>query len=129
MTLGDYVRKQVMPESTDVGLNCGNMEVSKPLIVREQSKGDQILQVTIAADFNMHIAHVRYASINSQGSETLLHATCLVMFESRDAWMADWASTAYLIHGRIEKLNERLTSDKADRISRGLAYKMFSVLV
>ena len=129
MTLGDYVCKQLKPDSANISLNCGNMEVVKPLIVKDQSRGDQVLEVTITADLNKHIAHIRYASINAQSTETLLHATCDITFEDGSSWMAGWASTAYLIHGRIETLNNRLTNDKADRISRGLAYKMFSALV
>lgn len=105
------------------------MEVVKPLIVKDGSSEHQILQVTLTANLETRLGHVRYASIDSKGEETTLHATCAVTFEDGAVWLADWASTAYLIHGRIDTLEERLTKGKADRISRGLAYKMFAALV
>lgn len=43
--------------------------------------------------------------------------------------MAGWTSKAYLIEGRIETLKHQLVSNKADQISRGLAYKLFSALI
>ena len=129
MTLGDYAYKQLGFDSSDTVLNCGLMEVVKPLIVEKQSTNPQILQTTLRADLTKRIANVRYASINTQGEEILLHATCVVTLESCSTWMSDWAPTTYLIHGRIDTLKARLLNDKADQISRGLAYKMFAALV
>ncbi|KAL8724794.1 MAG: hypothetical protein Q9166_007751 [cf. Caloplaca sp. 2 TL-2023] len=114
MTLGDYVYKQLSSTSGgNINVQCGEMEVVKPLIANKPSNGPQILQVTVNADLNRHMARLRYA----------------ITFEDGSAWVADWASTAYLIHGRIDTLEERLANDKADRISRGFAYKMLATLV
>ncbi|KAL8939701.1 MAG: hypothetical protein Q9216_003215 [Gyalolechia sp. 2 TL-2023] len=130
MTLGDYVYKQLKPSSDNtIGIQCGNMEVVKPLIVKERSSEPQILQITITASLETSMGHLRYVSIDSQGKETMLHATCIVTFEDGASWLSDWAPTAYLIQGRIDTLEKRLTDGKADRISRGLAYKMFAALV
>ena len=116
-------------DSTNVNLNCGDMEVVKPLIVKEHSKDVQFLQVSCTVDLRKHIALLRYASVDVQGKEILLHATCTVTFEDGSDWLAGWDPSAYLIHGRFETLNDRLTKDKADRVSRRLAYKMISALV
>ncbi|KAI4171110.1 MAG: hypothetical protein LQ343_004522 [Gyalolechia ehrenbergii] len=130
MTLGNYVYKQLKPSSDNaISVQCGDMEVVKPLIVKDRSSEPQILQITITASLDTRMGHLRYVSINTQGKETMLHATCTVTFEDGAAWLADWASTAYLILGRIDTLEERLANGKADRISRGLAYKMFATLV
>ena len=129
MTLGDYVYSQLTANDAEASLNCGNMEVMKPLIVEAQSNGPQILQVTITADLSKRRADVCYSSVNAQGKETVLHATCTVTFEDRSVWSEDWASTVYLINGRIDVLKDRLASGNADSVSRGLAYKMFAALV
>jgi len=110
-------------------MNCGKMEVVKPLIVNQGNPKPQVLQVTIVVNLQENLAALRYASIDLQGKETVLHATCTVTYEDRAAWVSNWAMTVYLIEGRIETLKTRVTENKADQISRGLAYKLFSALV
>lgn len=110
-------------------MNCGEMEVTKPLIVRERSDESQILQITIDANLSDGRAHLRYATVNEKGTETVTHATCTVTYEDGRKWVAEWASKAYLIEGRVETLRDQLASGKADQISRGLAYKLFSTFV
>lgn len=110
-------------------MNCGEMEVVKPLIVRERSHESQILQVTISANLSEGRADLRYATVNEKSIETATHATCTITYEDGAKWVAEWASKAYLIEGRIETLRDQLACGKADQISRGLAYKLFSALV
>ena len=129
LTLGDYVQKELNPSASHRNMNCSEMEVMKPLIVKQSSKDSQILQVTITVNLNEHRARLRYATIDARGEETIVHATCTVTYEDTDKWLADWSSTNYLITGRIETLKNRLANNKADQISRGLAYKLFAALV
>lgn len=110
-------------------MNCGEMEVTKPLILRERSNESQILQITIDANLSEGRADLRYATVNEKGTETNTHATCTITYEDGAKWVAEWASKAYLIEGRIETLRDQLASGKADQISRGLAYKLFSAFV
>lgn len=110
-------------------MNCGEMEVVKPLIIKEGSTTEQVLQVTITANLKQNLATLRYTSIDSRGKETVLHATCTVTYEEGASWLSSWAPSTYLIEGRIETLKRRVAENKADQISRGLAYKLFSALV
>ena len=105
------------------------MEVMKPLIARSGNVESQILQVTITADLTKHLANLRYATVNTKGVETLIHATCIITYEDGAMWAAGWAANTYLIEGRVETLRNRLLKNEADQISRGLAYKLFSALV
>lgn len=43
MTLGDYIYKELKPNATNFHINCGEMEVMKPLILRDKSNESQIL--------------------------------------------------------------------------------------
>ncbi|MCJ1252097.1 hypothetical protein MMC30_009335 [Trapelia coarctata] len=129
LTLGNYVYRRLRPQSEEVGMNCGKMEVVKPLIVKEGITKPQVLQVTILANLKENLATLRYVSIDPEGRETVLHAACTIAYEDRAAWVSNWATTVYLIEGRIETLKTRVTENKADQISRGLAYKLFSALV
>jgi iterative type I PKS product template protein len=127
LTLGDYVLKQMLP-GTDLGVNCGDMEVIKPLILRDDG-ASQTLQVSIAADFDRKLANVRYTIVDSTGKDLEYHAKCVVTFEDKAIWAQDWASNSYLIHSRINTLKDRLATGEANQISRKLAYKLFASLV
>lgn len=117
------------PNATSFHMNCGDMEVMKPLILKESSNESQILQVTMNVNLDKGEAKFRYVTVNSEGIETVTHATCTVTYEDGVSWVAGWATNAYLIEGRIETLRHQLTTNKADQISRGLAYKLFAALV
>ena len=129
LTLGDYISKWLRPSETNTNMNCSEMEVMKPLIVKNASVESQILQVTITANLSKDKAYVQYATVDTQGTEIAIHATCTIVYEDEAMWSADWMPLTYLINGRIETLTHRIASNKADRISRGLAYKLFSALV
>ncbi|GME66071.1 uncharacterized protein HO173_010079 [Neofusicoccum parvum] len=126
-TLGDYIAKLSRP-GADVGLNCGQMEVVKPLILKENGPA-QTLQISITADAGMNVAAIRYSSVNSAGKEIALHAECTLAFEDKAKWVDEWASNSYLIHGRIDQLKEMVSRGRADQVSRRMAYKLFSSLV
>lgn len=120
--------KKLRPDWTEIGLNCGQMEVTKPLIVRG-IRTDQILQVTAKADLVQKKATLRFASVSPQGQELEVHATCIVAYEERSSWEADWASNMYWVEDRIAMLKEKVFRNQADKASRNLAYKLFSALV
>ena len=101
----------------------------KPLILKDGANELQILQITIHANLKERQADLRYATVNGQGQETVIHATCRIIYEDGPSWATGWASQAYLIEGRIDSLRRQLASNEADQISRGLAYKLFSALV
>jgi iterative type I PKS product template protein len=127
LTLGDYVLKQMLP-GTNLGVNCGDMEVIKPLILRDDG-ASQTLQVSITADFDRKLANVKYTIVDSAGKDLEYHAKCIVTFEDKAIWAQDWASNSYLIHSRINTLKDRLTTGEANQVSRKLAYKLFASLV
>ena len=105
------------------------MEVVKPLIIKDENTFPHILQVTVTGDLERQTAKLRFVSLNIDGHESTLQATCKLLFEDPSTWSEQWSSSAYLINGRIETLRDHLKVGKADQISRGLAYKLFSALV
>lgn len=110
-------------------MNCADMEVMKPLIAKKDQAEQHLLRVKITADLKRNMASLRYYSVDAEGKETILHATCTVTYEDRAPWATNWDSNAYLIESRIETLKGLVAKNKADQISRGLAYKLFSAAV
>ena len=128
-TLADHAYKQLNPEGVNVGFNLGEVEVVKPLIIRESEPDAPILQITITADLNEGRARLRYATLDQNGKEATVHATATVTFEDTSEWSVNWSDMSYLIEGRMERLYERMAKNQANKISRGLAYKLFGALV
>jgi iterative type I PKS product template protein len=129
LTLGDYVLRQANSGQLTKGVSCGDMEVFKPLIIRENDTETRILQVSMEIDLHRDEARVRYQSIDNASGQSTLHATCVVTFEDTTSWTNGWNNIAYLIQGRMETLNERLKKNQADKMSRTLLYRLFSSFV
>jgi iterative type I PKS product template protein len=129
LTLGDYVRRQANSGQLTKGVSCGDMEVFKPLIIRENDAENRVLQVSMEIDLHRDEAKVRYQSIDNTSRQATLHATCVVTFENTTSWTNGWNNITYLIQGRMETLNERLKKNQADKMSRTLLYRLFSSFV
>lgn len=129
LTIGDYAWKEINPNTAVPGVSCNDMEVFKPLILREQTE-DRTLEVTANVDLTKSEAKLRFQSIdtNSNGQVTL-HATCVITYEDIKTWTSSWNSISYLLEGRIDTLKEKLAKNEADKLSRGLTYKLFSTFV
>lgn len=105
------------------------MEVKQPLIAKKNSTEPQILQVTAIMDPDLSHAKLRYASVSAAGKETVQHATCIVEYGDTSKWLSEWAQVAYLIKGRVASLQKSVETGNAQKITRGLAYKLFAASV
>ncbi|KAJ4291933.1 hypothetical protein N0V90_009831 [Kalmusia sp. IMI 367209] len=129
LTLGDYAWKEINPGTAVPGVSCNDMEVFKPLILKNQAEG-RILEVTADVDLSKGEAKLRFQSIDTNANnQVTLHANCVVTYEDPSAWTNNWNSISYLLEGRIDTLKERLAKNQADKMSRGLAYRLFSTFV
>ncbi|KAL1594334.1 Type I Iterative PKS [Paraconiothyrium brasiliense] len=129
LTLGDYAWKEINPGTAVPGVSCNDMEVFKPLILKNQAEG-RILEVTANVDLTKGEAKLRFQSIDTNANNQItLHANCVVTYEDPAAWTNSWNSISYLLEGRIDTLKERLAKNQADKMSRGLAYRLFSTFV
>ncbi|KAF2132453.1 putative polyketide synthase [Dothidotthia symphoricarpi CBS 119687] len=129
LTLGDYVYRQMNPGNPASGVNCGDMEVFKPLIIKGVETETRVLEISVEADLNKGEAKVSYHTIDRVSKQSTLHATCVATFEDTTAWTTGWNNMAYLIEGRMETLKEKLARNQADKMSRTLLYRLFSSFV
>ena len=129
LTLGDYVCRRISTGEPIKGVSCGDMEVFKPLIIRDNDTETRILQITMEIDMHKDQAKVQYQTVDGISKQSTLHATCVVTFEETASWTNSWNNIAYLIQGRIETLHERLKINQADKMSRTLLYRLFSSFV
>ncbi|KAF1976212.1 putative polyketide synthase [Bimuria novae-zelandiae CBS 107.79] len=129
LTIGDYAWKEINPGTAVPGVSCNDMEVFKPLILKNQAEG-RVLEVTADVDLTKGEAKLRFQSIDTNANnQVTLHANCVVTYEDPTTWTKNWNSISYLLEGRIDTLKERLAKNQADKMSRGLAYRLFSTFV
>ncbi|KAI9877508.1 MAG: hypothetical protein M1830_003738 [Pleopsidium flavum] len=89
----------------------------------------RILQVTATTDLGLGRAELRYASVNAAGLEVVEHARCIVEHGDATKWLSNWAQVAYLVRARVDVLHKAVDNGGAQKIKRGLAYKLFSALI
>ncbi|KAE8391278.1 hypothetical protein BDV23DRAFT_182792 [Aspergillus alliaceus] len=128
-TVCDYIARELKPGENNIGLNVGQMEVTNPLIAKDDTNTTQLLQLSVSADWAHKQASLQYTSVDNNGKELAVHAKCVVTFEDRARWIPDWEENTFWIRDRISMLQEKLARNEADKVSRGTAYKLFAGLV
>ncbi|PYI20253.1 putative polyketide synthase [Aspergillus violaceofuscus CBS 115571] len=102
-------------------MNICRMESSAPLILDLQRSSQTL---TIRGVFDP--VHCRCAI--SFHTDTLQHAQCEVRFEDAAQWAAEFHRHAFLVHSRIDSLQQR-DRPGVHSLYRGMAYKLFTALV
>ncbi|KAL4925682.1 uncharacterized protein BDV17DRAFT_300198 [Aspergillus undulatus] len=112
------------------------MEVHQGLIVNSSIETEtRVLRVKADLDPACQTIKLEYLSCNpksrhDEASETLTsHATCTVGFGSSESWLRKWRRDLYLIQDRILSLQNKADVGAIDRVTTGLAYRLFSALV
>lgn len=129
LTVGEYLFKQVRPDSQQTGLDVCHMEVTKPLIASRDRNTSQILQVSATATSDSDHAELSFDSVDSNGKQTVQHAKCIVEFRDTAVWLAEWASVKFLVQERVSSLQDAGAKGLVPSITRGLVYKLFGSMV
>lgn len=125
LTVADYMYRVLQPQAPKADMNVRNMEVVKPLIAK--LAGPQILRLSAVTDISL--SHVNLIYSSGEGKTRIEHAKCVVSYGDSTAWLSEWQRNAYLVQGRIDGLRNAVATGGAQRIFRGLAYKLFAALV
>ena len=125
-----YIHYRLRPSVKVPGMNVCAMEVSKPVIVSAtRTKKAHILQIVASANLSIGNVEVSYISVNASDGAKTSHAHCVVEYGDISEWTSQWARRNYLIQSRIKSLETRLQEGDVEKISRGMAYKLFGALV
>ncbi|OQO12430.1 hypothetical protein B0A48_03072 [Cryoendolithus antarcticus] len=130
LTVADYMWKEAHPNTEVPGINVCNMEVPKPLIAQiPQPPQGQHIQLEAVADFAAGTVKLQYRSVQPDGKKIQDHASCIVNYEDKAAWSAEWARYSYMIKSQMEILNQKTLTGGAHKLQKGMAYKLFKALV
>ena len=126
LTIGDYLFKATGADSTNVGMDVGDMIIDKPLIYTGSSL---ILRASGSADWSSRQMTVEFYTVNADKKKIANHAKCTVKFGDREAWTKEWKRNAYLIKSRIRSLHNSVEEGQSHKMRRGMIYKLFSSCV
>ncbi|KAH8585456.1 hypothetical protein B0O99DRAFT_696467 [Bisporella sp. PMI_857] len=130
LTLAGYLYRKANKQEDDVGMDVRHLEIVKPLIAKGiNSKEPQLVRIIATAERPIKSTKIRFCSISRDGTETDLHATCVVEYGDTKSWVEEWSRVAYLYRSRIDVLAQGSSKGKYNKISRAQAYELFSALV
>ncbi|KAI1389461.1 polyketide synthase [Hypoxylon trugodes] len=125
-TICEYAYKILRPETEDIGMNVANLEAMKTLIFDAKAKS-QILRMNVKVNAAEKVADISWTT--GEGAQKAEHAVCQVFFGDKQQWLDEFERVDYLIKGRIDALNAAEKRGEASKVSRGIAYKLFTALV
>lgn len=125
--MGQYLLKQYRTDLAGYIVNVHDLRVEKTLILPEHGQG--LFRITISHDTREPFATMSIFSVDSYGSRTLDHASCVLLFEDPKTWSLEWAKTQYLIQRSIDCLEKRSEDGLDSRLAKPMIYRIFSALV
>ncbi|KAI9648860.1 hypothetical protein NHQ30_003501 [Ciborinia camelliae] len=128
LTMVNHMLKTNGMEDPNKGLDCGDMNATRPLIAVSDGN-PQLLRVSATANWASSTVSLSYFSVNSVGKKIADHATCVVRITNNQGWSQEWNRNSYLIKSRINSLNIGVDSGESHKMKTGMVYKLFSALV
>ncbi|KAI0881801.1 polyketide synthase [Annulohypoxylon maeteangense] len=125
-TICEYAYQLLRPDVKDIGMNVAHMEVSKTLLF-DAKASSQVLRMEVKANAAENVADITFTT--GEGAKRTEHALCKVYYGSKEDWLDEFERVNYLIRGRIDALKAAEERGEASKISKGIAYKLFTALV
>ncbi|KAK4494683.1 hypothetical protein PRZ48_014039 [Zasmidium cellare] len=125
------------PSAPLPGLNVHNLEVHKPLIVKDPTPTGMTplhieMTATLSLPLNAHeditstTLHCVFHSVSSSGTKLQENGHCDVTFEWYYGWLSEWSLHYNRINSRINALR---SNPAAQTVNRAKAYKLFESFV
>jgi len=124
--LADYLADQGKQKISNLGLSVSDMTVKRPLVA---TGSEQLFRASATADWANRCVRIKIYSTDKAIKAVVHHAECVVRLENTGTWQQDWKRVARLIKSRVDALHGCSDSDGVNQVTRGVAYKLFSVLV
>ncbi|KAL5316080.1 hypothetical protein ACEPPN_016957 [Leptodophora sp. 'Broadleaf-Isolate-01'] len=125
-TLGQYLLKNLRPQSKNTHMNVSNLEVLKGLIAKEGTTTPQLIQVSISTrDIDSGVADLTWHNVTN-GEVEEHFASANIYFGKAEAALASWVPMAHFVQGRIETLEHLAEEGIANKLSHNMAYLLFA---
>ncbi|KAI0896590.1 polyketide synthase [Annulohypoxylon nitens] len=125
-TICEYAYQLVRPDVKDIGMNVAQMEVTKTLLF-DAKASSQVLRMEVKVNAAENVADIIFTT--GEGAKKAEHAACKVYYGNKQDWLDEFERVSYLIKGRVDALKAAEERGEASKVSRGIAYKLFTALV
>ncbi|KAK2596142.1 hypothetical protein QQS21_006419 [Conoideocrella luteorostrata] len=131
LAVGEYLYKKFQPSAKEVHMNVCDLEVLHAQVASKVKGAWQPLALEANFDWETQYMSLAWYDVGVEtGERDAEHfATAAVRFEDPGSWTAEWNRTTHLVLGRIEALQQLASENKANRISKRLAYTLFKNVV
>ncbi|KHN97625.1 Beta-ketoacyl synthase [Metarhizium album ARSEF 1941] len=131
LAVGEYLYKKLQPQVKDVHMNVCNLEVLHAQVASKVKGAWQPLALEADLDLDKQYMSLAWFNVNPDTAEREAEhfATAGVRFEDAASWTAEWNRSTHLVLGRIEALQQLANDNKANRISKRMAYTLFKNVV
>lgn len=136
LTVAKYVHSHTAPEMPTPGFNICDMEVHKPLIVRDLSLIDEMwieMETIVLGEHDVKgNLKCAFNSITPAGGRLQTMGHCYVRYEDPSSWLRKWSHQTPVIQDRIDSLLTRAhkeTSGEVRLVQKEMAYEMFESFV
>jgi iterative type I PKS product template protein len=118
---------KLRPNAKSVDMNIANLEVLKGLVAHKSTDSPQLIQVSATVeDISLGTAHLKWHNVSGQGEVEEPFASADIYYAVAADWLRSWVPTTHLVQGRIEELERLAEAGIANRLSRNMAYLLFS---
>lgn len=128
MTVGEYLYKLLVPNTTTVHMNMTEIEVHHAQVISDDSTKPHHIQLKADLDLASNKTSIQWYSLSST-TPTEAFATCTVRYESPVEWQREWSRIGHFVAGRIADLERLAAAGEATRLNRHMAYELFRNVV
>ncbi|KAJ0107608.1 hypothetical protein J7T55_007799 [Diaporthe amygdali] len=130
-TLGKYLIQKLRPGfKTVADMDVRDLVVREGLVAQKNTRVPQLVQISISTqNVDAGVAHLEWHNLTNHGAivddEPIVTAQ-LAYGSNSGAYLASWTPVQHLVQGRIEALEKLVEEGVASRMSRSMAYLLFS---
>lgn len=133
LSVGEYLYRQLDPQARDEDLrmNVSDLEVLHAQVAKKSKKSTQPLALEANFDRAARCVSLAWFNVDAATGSRVVEsfASAVVRYEDARAWRAEWDRLTHLVRGRIESLNAMVATGTASRLSKPLAYALFTNVV
>ncbi|KUJ11557.1 polyketide synthase [Mollisia scopiformis] len=130
LTIGDYIRRELKVNVDTSAINVADMEILGSIVVPvPRVATPQVLRISATANLDTGRIDLEFGTYAPETNKTSAKAHCHVDYGSEKGWLQQWSKSAWLVQKRIDELERGVNNGTVDKITKKMAYQLFSSLV
>ncbi|KAE8442927.1 hypothetical protein EG329_002531 [Mollisiaceae sp. DMI_Dod_QoI] len=130
LTVGDYIRRELKINVDTSAINVADMKIPGAITVPVPRVAiPQLLRISANANLDTGKIDLEFGTYEPETNKISSKASCRIEYGNEQAWLQQWSKSAWLIQKRITDLERGVNNGTVDKITKKMAYQLFSALV